>query len=101
MAESRRDPDAEQVLGHHQAGGEEAVLRPHLPDGLPAPAANDGDQGAGVQQGIQVHPLANHIHRHHKAHLGEPMRCSAKNTNGHTVPKSMIEIFYKRLKPPR
>ena len=91
-AQSGRDTDAEQVLEHHQTGGKDAVLRPHLPDGLPAATGDDGDQGAGVQQGVQVHPLANHVHRHHQAHLRQPMRTHQRESaNEHAVPRTHLK----------
>lgn len=78
--ESGRDADTEQVLQHHEACSEAAVLRPHFPHGLPASSWQNGHQSTGVQQRVEIHPLANHIHRHHKAHLRDRRNISKSYT---------------------
>lgn len=55
-------PDAHQVLQGENAGQEAAVLGPHLGDGFPPAAVQDADQPAGVDHGVEVHPLADDIH---------------------------------------
>lgn len=62
--ESRWDANTDQVLQHHEPCGEAAVFRPHLPDGLPASPRQHSQQGAGMEQGVEIHPLTDDVDRH-------------------------------------
>lgn len=65
----RWDPDADKVLEGEHAGQEAAVLGPDLCNGLPAAPVHDGDEGEGMQHGVEVHTLADHIHAQQQASL--------------------------------
>lgn len=58
----RRDADADEVLEGDDASQEAAVFGPDLCDGFPSAAVQDCNEPAGVDHGIEIHPLTNHVH---------------------------------------
>ena len=57
----RGDADADEILEGDDASQEAAVLGPDLGDGLPPAPVQDSNQPAGVNHGVEVHALADHI----------------------------------------
>lgn len=55
------EADADQVLEGEDAGQEAAVFGPDLGDGLPSASVQDRNQPAGVNHGVEVHPLTDHV----------------------------------------
>ena len=70
-AGGRGDADADEILEGDDASQEAAVLGPDLGDGLPPAPVQDGNQPAGVNHGIEVHALADHINWHEETGLRE------------------------------
>lgn len=57
----RGDADADEVLERDDAGQEAAVLGPDLRNGFSSASIQDGDQPAGVNHGIEIHSLTDHV----------------------------------------
>lgn len=68
-AESRRDAHTQQILVDHEHTQEETVFGPDPGNNRPPPPHQDGHQPTAVDDHQEVHPLANHVHRHQKANL--------------------------------
>lgn len=60
-AGGRGDADADKVLEGDDASQEAAVLGPDLSDGLPPAPVQDRNQPAGVNHGVEIHALADHV----------------------------------------
>lgn len=60
-AGGRGDADADEVLEGDDASQEAAVLGPDLGDGLSPAPVQDGNQPAGVNHGVEIHALADHV----------------------------------------
>ena len=65
------DPHTHEVLEGDHAGQEAAVLGPDLSDGLPPAAVHDHAECEGVQHGVEIHALADHVDHQQQARLGE------------------------------
>lgn len=63
-AGGRWDAYADKVLEGDDASQEAAVLGPDLRDGFSSASIQDTDQPAGMNHGIEIHPLSDHVHRH-------------------------------------
>lgn len=63
-AGGRWDAYTDEVLEGDDASQKAAVLGPDLRDGFSSASIQDTDQPTGMNHGIEIHPLSNHIHRH-------------------------------------
>lgn len=68
-ADSRWDPNAQQVLVNHEDGKKETISGPDLGNCCPPPPHQNGNQPTAVDYHQEIHPLANHVHRHQEANL--------------------------------
>lgn len=63
-AGGRWDANADKVLEGDDASQKAAVLGPDLRDGFSSASIQDTDQPTGMNHGIEIHPLSDHVHRH-------------------------------------
>lgn len=61
-AGGRGDANTDEVLEGDDASQEAAVLGPHLSDGFSSASIQDTNQPTGMNHGIEIHSLSNHIH---------------------------------------
>lgn len=64
------DPDADEVLESQHAGQEQAIFGPDLGYGFSPAFIHNCNQGEGVEHGVEVHTLADHIDPQQEAGLG-------------------------------
>lgn len=71
LTQSRWETKAKQILKRHQVGKEAAVFGPDFSYCFPPTATQQVHQPAGMDEGIEIHALPNHINSSHEADLKE------------------------------